>query len=235
MRERLGGRFQPIGVVFQAHVGASVFPSNGLYGLVALGARHGSATDNARLVIEKEVGGKVLHVVVVVLIRCIATAGSSGLLYLSEVHALRLERQGHTAHGRRQGSRAERLAELVGTLESDDKRRDLYPRHACRVILTEIQDVAHVGIGHRRALQDRALGAQRHRDALVHLAESGIHFLERARLLPIIVVVHHYLVAREAVALGQRQRQVVDYFCRLARGEHEASIRHADVVGVLLH
>ena len=97
----------------------------------------------------------------------------------------------------------------------------------------EVERVAHVGVCERRAGEHGILSFGVHRQGTVDFAERGVRLTQHTSIL--FIVRHYYLVARKAVAMGQRQRHVVGNIGRSTRYPDESVAIDLYVVGVLTH
>ena len=234
LRDRIGWRLQPIGVVLQTYEGKLSVIINGRNSTIACRTSYGRTTNDTCLIVQQEVSRKVFYVLVIVLIRCVSL---SRPFYLTKICALCLERQCDATHRISKPCHAsvKRLVELIGTFEGNNERRYLHTCHTFCVSLIEIKDVTHISVVQGSTLHRDIGSILSYDNFLFLLSESTVHFLKRTRSLTILFIIHNYLIAREAIALGQRQRHVVNDRSRCTRRKHQATIKYGHVVSMLLH
>ena len=236
LRDRIGWRLQPIGVVLQTYEGKLSVIINGRNSAIACRTSYGRSINNTSLIVQQEVSRKVFYVLVIVLIRCVSLFCC--FLNLTEVRTVGLERQCDATHRISKICHAsvKRLVELIGTFEGNNERRYLHACHTFCVSLIEIKDVTHISVVQGSTLQDFSFIATWDCNTTpFRIFESTVHFLKRTRSLTILFIIHNYLIAREAIALGQRQRHVVNDRSRCTRRKHQATIKYGHVVSMLLH
>ena len=159
LRDRIGWRLQPIGVVLQTYEGKLSVIINGRNSTIACRTSYGRTTNDTCLIVQQEVSRKVFYVLVIVLIRCVSL---SRPFYLTKIRTVGLERQCYATHriSKLCHASVKRLVELIGTLEGNNERRYLHLRQTIGinlplgVSLLEIQYIPHVSVVQRSALQD---------------------------------------------------------------------------------
>ena len=159
LRDRIGWRLQPIGVVLQTYEGKLSVIINGRNSAIACRTSYCRSINNTSLIVQQEVSRKVFYVLVIVLIRCVSL---SRPFYLTKICAVGLERQCYATHriSKLCHASVKRLVELIGTLEGNNERRYLHLRQTIGinlplgVSLLEIQYIPHVSVVQRSALQD---------------------------------------------------------------------------------
>ena len=153
LRDRIGWRLQPIGVVLQTYEGKLSVIINGRNSAIACRTSYGRTTNDTCLIVQQEVSRKVFYVLVIVLIRCVSL---SRRFYLTKIRTVGLERQCYATHRISKPCHAsvKRLVELIGTLEGNNERRYLHACHTVCVSLIEIKDVTHISVVQGSTLQD---------------------------------------------------------------------------------
>ena len=159
LRDRIGWRLQPIGVVLQTYEGKLSVIINGRNSTIACRTSYGRSINDTSLIVQQEVSRKVFYVLVIVLIRCVSL---SRPFYLTKICAVCLEWQCDATHRISKICHAsvKRLVELIGTFEGNNERRYLHLRQTIGinlplgVSLLEIQYIPHVSVVQRSALQD---------------------------------------------------------------------------------
>ena len=235
LRDRIGWRLQPIGVVLQTYEGKLSVIINGRNSAIACRTSYSRSINDTSLIVQQEVSRKVFYVLVIVLIRCVSLFCC--FLNLTEVRTVGLERQCDATHriSKLCHASVKRLVELIGTFEGNNERRYLHACHTFCVSLIEIKDVTHISVVQGSTLHRDIGSILSYDNFLFLLSESTVHFLKRTRSLTILFIIHNYLIAREAIALGQRQRHVVNDRSRCTRRKHQATIKYGHVVSMLLH
>ena len=238
LRDRIGWRLQPIGVVLQTHEGKLSVIINGRNSAIAFRTSYGRSINDTSLIVQQEVSRKVFYVFVIVLIRGVFFFCC--FINLTQVRTVGLERQCYATHRiiKLCHASVKRLVELIGTLEGDNERHDIncgVSISCISMILLEIKDVAHVRIVHRSSLHGNPLtSCPCNRHGRVLCGERSIHFFQGCCHCRSFIRVDDHLVTRESVTLRQRQRHVVDC-TSLSRDESQIVAHSRNVVSMHHH